>query len=197
MWSRFDLRAAWKVADIVRRGGYRIIHGHTVRTAMIGGIAARLAGVPMVYHAHSPASHDTHAPLAQPLQRHRRAAEPAARRADHRRFAGDGRAHGRSRASIRERITVVHNGVPAPQSLPDRPPPRGHLDAGHGGPVPAAQGIEVLLEAMAMLRRQGVPVHLRAVGAFESPAYAGGNRRAACGGLDCSEHISWTGFPAT
>ncbi len=32
MLSRFDLWTAWRIAQIVRRAEYRIIHGHTVRT---------------------------------------------------------------------------------------------------------------------------------------------------------------------
>ncbi len=59
MWTRFDLRAAARVARIVRDGDYRIIHSHTVRSAFVGSIAAAMTGTPMVHHAHSPTACDT------------------------------------------------------------------------------------------------------------------------------------------
>jgi hypothetical protein len=48
MRTKLDLWPAWKVARIVRGDGYRLIHAHTVRTAMIGSAAAAIAGVPLV-----------------------------------------------------------------------------------------------------------------------------------------------------
>src|SRR5664279_4661979 len=34
MRTRFDLRTARRVAEIIREGGYRILHAHSVRTVM-------------------------------------------------------------------------------------------------------------------------------------------------------------------
>ncbi len=59
MWSKFDLRAVWKLASLITREGYELLHCHTPRTGMIGRMAAPLAGVPMVYHVHSPTSRDS------------------------------------------------------------------------------------------------------------------------------------------
>ncbi|MCS7306138.1 MAG: glycosyltransferase [Thermoguttaceae bacterium] len=54
------------------------------------------------------------------------------------------------------------------------------------------KGIEVLLEALALLRQQGIPVYLRAVGPFESPQYqAAVHQKAVQLGLD--GHVEWTG----
>ena len=53
--------------------------------------------------------------------------------------------------------------------------------------------MEILLEALAMLRQQGVRVHLRAVGPFESPAYEAETPRCVRR-LGLQEHVSWTGF---
>ena len=38
---------------------YELIHAHTPRTALVGRLAAQRAGVPLVYHVHSPAGHDS------------------------------------------------------------------------------------------------------------------------------------------
>ncbi|MCA9204649.1 MAG: glycosyltransferase, partial [Planctomycetales bacterium] len=59
MRRRTDLRVAWQLRDVIRRHDYAIVHAHTVRSALVARIAAKLAGVPFVYHVHSPASRDT------------------------------------------------------------------------------------------------------------------------------------------
>ncbi len=92
-----------------------------------------------------------------------------------------------------KRITVVHNGVPSRESLPERRPRSGDWTLGVTALFRPRKGLEVLLDAMAILRKRGEPVSLRAVGAFESPEYeAEITRRAQQLGL--SRHIVWTGF---
>ena len=192
MRTKFDLLAARRVAGIVREGGYRILHAHSVRTALIGGIAARMAGVPMVYHAHSPASHDSTRRLANrlnglverlSLRRASRVIAVSQAMAEH--VAGEG--------FDPARITVVANGVPSPGPLPDRRPPGGWWTLGMIALFRPRKGVEVLLDAMAILRQQGITVHLHAVGPFESPGYeaeiAARARR-----LQLNEQIAWTGL---
>ena len=160
MRTKFDLLAARRVAKIIREGGYRILHGHGVRTALIGGIAARMAGVPMVYHAHSPASHDSTRRLANrlnglverlSLRRASRVIAVSQAMAEH--IASEG--------FDPARITVVPNGVPSLASLPDRRPPGGCWTVGMIALFRPRKGVEVLLDAMAILRQQGITVQLR------------------------------------
>jgi glycosyltransferase involved in cell wall biosynthesis len=192
MRTKFDLLAARQVAKIIRTGGYRILHGHTVRTALVGSIAARMAGVPMVYHAHSPASHDSTRRWTDrlnglierlSLRGVSRVIAVSQAMAEH--VAGEG--------FDPARIGVVANGVPSLAALPDRPPPTGWWTLGVVALFRPRKGIEVLLEAIAILRRQGTVVQLRAVGAFESPAYeakiAAEVRR-----LHLNEQVAWTGL---
>jgi glycosyltransferase involved in cell wall biosynthesis len=192
MWTRFDFRAAAKIAGIVRRDGYRLIHSHTVRTAMIGGLAAGMAGVPMVYHAHSPASRDcTHRwtnrvnGLIERLSLRRASRVIAVSQALAEHVAREG--------FDPTRIRVVRNGVPTAANVRDRTPPSGCWRVGTVALFRPRKGIEVLLEALAMLRRQGLPVHLRAVGAFVSPHYAA-EVSAHVAKLGLTEHVTWTGF---
>lgn len=192
MWTRLDLRAAAKIAGIVRQDGYRLVHSHTVRTAMIGGLAASLAGVPMVYHAHSPASNDC-------TQRWTNRINGAIERLSLRRASrviAVSRAlaeHVASEGFDRARIRVVHNGVPAATGVLNRAMPCGVWTLGTVALFRPRKGIEVLLEAMAMLRRQGFPVHLRAVGTFVSSKYAA-EIAARVKRLGLTEHVTWTGF---
>ncbi len=192
MASRFDVRAASRVARLVRKGGYRIIHGHTVRTAFIGSMAAAMTGVPLVYHAHSPTSRDTtrrwtnriNARIERLcLRRVSRVVAVSEAMAEHIRHDG----------FDPSRIVVVHNGVPALTNLAPRTPPCGRWTLGVVALMRPRKGIEVLLDSLAILRRQGIDVHLRAVGAFESPAYES-EITARVRQLELAPHITWTGF---
>jgi len=55
------------------------------------------------------------------------------------------------------------------------------------------KGIEVLLEAVAELRKQGLPVRLRAVGGFETPEYER-EVMSLVEKLGLADAIDWTGF---
>lgn len=192
MWSKFDLRAAYRVAQMVREHGYRILHGHTARTALVGGVAAAMAGVPMVYHAHSPTASDStrrwqnriNAVVERmSLRRVSRVIAVSNALAEHLALEGFDPA----------RMTVVPNGVPAPEVLPSRPAPSGTWTLGVVALFRPRKGMETLLEAMASLRRRGINVRLRAVGAFESPQYEAEIARRVHS-LGLGEHITWTGF---
>jgi glycosyltransferase involved in cell wall biosynthesis len=192
MRSKLDLRPAWTVARLLCREGFHILHAHTVRTAMVGRLASLLAGVPMVYHVHSPTSRNTTGRLSDRLN-------AAVERAS---LAGGVLMIAVSKSLAEhmiqsgfdpERITVVHNGVPAAASLPDRAPPTHSWTLGTVALFRPRKGVEVLLEAMARLRRRGRDVRLRAVGAFETPGYEA-EIRGLAGRLELDPWIEWTGF---
>jgi glycosyltransferase involved in cell wall biosynthesis len=192
MRSRFDLRAAVRIARIVRQGGYRLVHGHTVRTAMIGAVAATIARVPMVYHAHSPATRDS-------ARRWRDRLNGLVERLSLRRVS---RVIAVSQALAEHieregfdpaRITVVRNGVPGIADVPDRARPSGFWTLGTVALFRPRKGIEVLLEAMALLHGRGISVRLQGVGAFQSPQYRA-QIAARVRQLNLTEYVTWTGF---
>ncbi len=171
MRSRLDLRAGWKIARLVRSHGYQIIHAHTARTALVGRLAAALARVPMVYHVHSPTSRNT---TSRGLNRVNALVERWSLTGVSRLIAVS---ESLARHMIREgfdpaRITVVPNGVPKVEPLPSRRPPRGRWTLGTVALFRPRKGVEVLLDALAILTQEGLPVRLRAVGPFETPGYA-------------------------
>ena len=54
-----DLRALWKLYRLIKRGRYDIVHTHSSKAGILGRVAARLAGVPIVVHTlHSLVFHE-------------------------------------------------------------------------------------------------------------------------------------------
>jgi glycosyltransferase involved in cell wall biosynthesis len=192
MRSKFDIGAARRIARLAKRDGYEIIHAHTARTAMVGVLAAKLAGVPFVYHVHSPTSRNT---TRQWLNRINAAIERLSLiGADRLICVSQSLArHVESMGLARDKIAVVPNGVPAVESPRSWREPSAQWTLGTVALFRPRKGVEVLLEAMALLKREGRRVRLRAVGTFESPKYAL-DIAALSGELGVSDLIEWRGF---
>ncbi len=192
MRNRLDLRPAWQLARLVRRGGYQLLHTHTPRTALVGHLAARWANVPMVHHAHGQ--------TAVEVDRHlwnrfnalvertslRRAARVIAVSQSTVRYL--------RRQGIPDRvISVIPNGVPSPGDLSPRPPPQGNWTIGTVALFRPRKGTETLLEALAILRARDLPVSLRAVGRFETDDYAA-EVKSRVHDLGLESAVHWCGF---
>ncbi len=59
MNGRADFSPVKRLTGIVRREGYRLLHTHTARSALIGCAVSWRTGVPMVHHVHSLTACDT------------------------------------------------------------------------------------------------------------------------------------------
>lgn len=192
MQSRCDLRPARALAEIVRREKCGLIHTHTVRTALVGRLAAWMAGVPMVHHLHSPTTAETTRSLRNLFNATVERASTfriSAAIAVSSSLARYGAEHG----IPAERITVVHNGVPEFPNFVERPTPRGTWTLGCMALFRPRKGLEFLIDALAHLRDAGVPVRLRAVGKFETPEYEREIIRRV-GELGVGDLIDWRGF---
>jgi len=201
MRSRWDLRSVGRLVRIVREGDYRILHAHTPRTLLVAALASLFAGVPLVYHVHSPTSRDsTH----EGRNRLNALVEWLGMRAASALIAVSGSLgdHVRGLGFSKRKVSVVRNGVPGrPRLLGARSarpqPPLCHAKRewtlGTVALFRPRKGLEVLIEALATLRTQGLPVRLRAVGGFETPEY----ERAVKGlveKLGLVDAVEWTGF---
>jgi glycosyltransferase involved in cell wall biosynthesis len=192
MHGRWDLRPAIKLARLLRRGQFDLLHTHTPRAALIGQIASRLSGVPMIHHVHGQTATEVHrrwwSGLMARVERmsvSRAAAVVAVSRTAARYMAAHGVAG--------SRLRVVRNGVPAENALATRSTPTGEWTLGTIALFRPRKGLETVLNALSLLRRQGFAVRLRAVGSFETADYQREVMQYIAG-LKIEAYIDWTGF---
>ncbi|MDZ4656884.1 MAG: glycosyltransferase family 4 protein [Bythopirellula sp.] len=191
MRGRFDWKCGHELAKLIRREDFALVHAHTPRSLLAGAIAAREAGVPLVYHVHSPTGNDSTRRLQNfvnaRLERWllRRAAKLIA--------VSPSLAELMIRQGFaQERVVYVPNGVPAVKSI-IRHRPTSTWTLGMAALFRPRKGIEVLLQALSLLRSQGYDVRLRAIGPFETPAYER-EVHALVAQLNIADAIDWTGF---
>ncbi len=190
--SKFDLRVAWRLAKILRRDGYRLVHAHTPRSALVANVASRLAGLPMVYHVHSPTSRDStrwfHNKMNTLVER--LSISRASRLITVSSSLGR---HMREQGFAADRVAVVPNGVPTTDRRRSGERPGTTWTLGAVALFRPRKGTEVLLDALSILRAQGHDVRLRAVGPFETKQYEDALKRQAAE-LRIEDFIDWTGF---
>ena len=173
MRSKVDFTAIGRLARLVRRGRYDLLHAHTPRTALLTAPVAAWTGRPWVYHVHSPATRDSSRiglnRLNGWIERWcLRGASAVVTVSGS--LKNDCIAHGVSAGKIH----VVPNGVPVSDRPPHRPPtPGGPLVLGMVALHRPRKGLEVAIEAIDGLgAADAMPeVLLRIIGPFETPAY--------------------------
>lgn len=198
MRGAFDVRCVSQLVELIRNENYQLVHAHTPRSLLVGSLAARRAGVPLVYHVHSPTIRDSTRRLRNFINAKiekwclRDAARLVAVSPSLRELmCAEGFAP--------ERVVYVANGTPVARLSPvahatsPRAVPRGEWTLGMAALFRPRKGVEVLLEALALLRGRGFDVQLRAVGPFETPEYEAEVKGLAAR-LGVANSIKWTGF---
>jgi glycosyltransferase involved in cell wall biosynthesis len=192
MRSRIDLRAVGRLVRCIRQHDYKLVHAHTPRAALVGRLAAAIARVPLVYHVHSPTSRDT-------THRFRNLCNAAAERlavagaAKLVAVSGSLGRHMKQQGIAARKIAVIHNGVPVAKAVTPRGTPTGVWTLGTIALFRPRKGLEVLIDALGLLRADGVPVQLRAVGGFETADYEQTIHEQVAR-LGLANSIEWTGF---
>ncbi len=192
MRGRFDIRPAFRLARIVERERYDLLHTHSPRALLIARVAAALCGVPIVHHVHGNTSSEVAGRRFTRLNAWaERKSLPAAAAiiavshsiADYLRGIG----------VADQRLTVVPNGVPARSSLASRRGASQNLTLGFVALLRPRKGLETLLDAAALLRSGGQTLRLRIVGRFETDEYQGEIHRRS-EELEIADAIDWRGF---
>jgi glycosyltransferase involved in cell wall biosynthesis len=192
MKSRADLSMCTRLARMVRHNRIRLLHTHTPRSALLGAVVARLAGVPMVHHVHSPAEADTESRLRNVRNAF---VEGIGLRAARRLIAVSSslQRYLQARGYAPARICEVPNGVPFTEEARLPYAPGQDLVLGTVALFRPRKGIEVLLEAMARVRATGLPVRLHAVGPFETAVYEQ-SVMDLTRSLGLQDVVTWAGF---
>jgi glycosyltransferase involved in cell wall biosynthesis len=191
MRRRLDFQCGRKLAQLVRDERYALLHAHTPRSLMVAGQAARLAGVPFVYHVHSPAGRDSTRWFRNMTNvwLERRTAHRAARLIA---VSPSVRRYMIEQGFLASHVVYVPNGVPQVPAPPRSKTPT-TWTLGMAALFRPRKGIEVLLEALATLCHRGPLLRLRAIGPFETPGYEA-EVRALVKSLGLTAAVDWTGF---
>ncbi len=192
MRSRFDVFSARQIVKLAKTRKCNILHAHTPRTLMIGSMAAKRLKCPLVYHVHSPVGRDSAKSFNNRINTW---IETWSLRGVSKMICVS---HSLGKYMIElghapEKLTVVCNGVAPIRELPDRLPPREPWTLGTMALFRPRKGTEVLLDALAILRKCQIPVRLRAVGSFETPDYEAEIMKRV-ERLGIGDMITWTGF---
>ncbi len=192
MKSKLDFGIVNRVVNVFREGDYQILHAHTPRTLMIGRLAARKLGCRLVYHVHSPVGRDSSHGFRNRLNTW---VEKWSLRGVDRMICVSNSLAGymQELGHASDKLAVVSNGVAAIDQLPSREPPRMPWTIGTMALFRPRKGTEVLLDALAILKREKVAVKLRAVGPFETSEYEA-EIMERVQKLQIADMIHWTGF---
>ncbi len=192
MRSALDRRLNRAIEDRVRRDEYSIVHAHTPRSLLVACRVAMRCRVPLVYHVHSPVGRDSTRSFRNWINTW--VESWCLRRADRLICVSSSLGeYMRGLGHSEQKIRVVHNGVPVdPQARPRQTVPD-PWTLGTMALFRPRKGTEVLLQAMAELRRRGHRIRLRAVGPFETAEYEQELRQLA-ERLGIDDLIEWTGF---
>ena len=192
MSSRFDWRVQKEVTAVVRNENWDAIHAHTPRSLLVAAAVARRTDRPLIYHVHSPVGRDSTRRFANWLNA--RVERWLLKRADKLICVSHSlHQYMREQGHAAERLAVVQNGVPATHALPKRNAPEGTWILGTTALFRPRKGTEVLLRAVAQLRKAGCDVRLLAVGPFETVDYER-ELKSLAEELEVSDHIDWLGF---
>lgn len=189
-WA-IDPQCVTKLVDLIKNENYEVVHAHTPRSLLVGSQAARRANVPLVYHVHSPTARDSTRKLQNFLNA--KMETWALRRAERLIAVSPSLKKLMCEQGFAEhRVVYVPNGVPPIGAAP-RDTPTGAWTLGIAALFRPRKGIEVLIEALAALRSQGLNVQLRAIGPFESLEYEQ-EIKSLVSIRGVGDAITWTGF---
>ena len=185
-WSR---RAIARLANIVRDGGYDLLHSHTPRSAWAALAAGRRTGRPVIHTLHDLFLSQGGSVARRLFHRH---TIGRLRHADHVTAVSPETLELAKQLRLGGARSMVRNGVPAADVALDRPAPE-VWTIGTVSLLRPCKGVEVLIRAMARLRQQSQPVRATIVGRFYTRKYER-EVRALVDALGVGDVIDFVGF---
>ncbi len=163
MRFKFDWRPVDQVVAFARAGDYAALHAHTPRSLFVASWVARRLRLPLYYHVHSPVGRDSNRPWANRinawLERH------LLRRATRIFCVSHSLLHYmQKQGHPPSKLAVIPNAVPNQPRTTIEPPIEGPWVLGLVALFRPRKGLEVLIEALAELRRIGVDAHPKSLG---------------------------------
>ena len=200
MRHRGDLRVVGKLISQARQSNIDLLHAHTPRTALVAAMVAWRTGLPWCYHVHSPAARDSTRGLVNRFNGwiERWTMDSCARLITVSRSL---RREMLKQGIPRRKIVVVPNGVPISQPIDAAARlEQTHWRLGLVALMRPRKGVELALEALAILKSRGLAVELELIGDFETADYRA-RILAEIDRLELRDRVHCTGFardvPAT
>jgi glycosyltransferase involved in cell wall biosynthesis len=171
MRHRYNIGMVSRLAQRSREAHVRLLHAHTPRSAMIASLVARRAGIPWVYHVHSPTARDS----TRSLQNWINDAVERLSLSNANRIITVSKSLRREmlrRGWSRKRVVAIANGVAEqdPIFAIDRVE-RSQWTLGMVALIRPRKGIEVLLQAFRDVWHRHPETRLDVIGGFETPEY--------------------------
>ncbi len=194
MRSRIDLKVVEEIRRIALATNSRLIHSHTVRSALIARILVNTLSLPWMHHVHSPALYESQNKFLNYLNY--RVEKWALAKADRLIPVSDALSeylHAQYRIAPCK-ISAIYNGVPVVSNIDESGrDSEGPKSIGVVGLFRPRKGVEILLLACQTLLQQNVDFKLKLIGAFVSDTYRQNIERLVVQrGL--SAHVEYTGF---
>jgi glycosyltransferase involved in cell wall biosynthesis len=192
MSFRADLWPAMRLARLVWRERYDVLHTHSARALLIARIAAALTGTPIVHHVHGHTSAEVAGRRFTRLNAWvERMSLPAAQAVIA--VSQSVADYLRNRGAEPKRLHVVCNGVPGRTQLPDKPKEPTVWNIGLVALLRPRKGLETFLDAVALVCRRTMSLRLHIVGRFETSQYEQ-EIRARAYELGLASKIEWREF---
>lgn len=191
MRSAFDLRLVRDLIQLIRKERFALVHTHYTRSNLLGGMASVVTKVPLVQHIHGVIGFDSGTIIKKYLNiLVERLAMIQARKiivvSNHLRSTIT------AQALLRNKLRVIHNGVPVNPHLAERLVNMDNPIIGTVAFWRPGKGLEQLLHATQRLAEAGQPFSLHIVGGFITDHYEATIKEMAKR-LTLSDHIHWIG----
>jgi glycosyltransferase involved in cell wall biosynthesis len=187
-WSM--VRYIWKLAGFMRRNAIELVHTNSLKSDVLGGLAAKLAGRRVVWHLRDRIAPDYLPARVVAVFRRLCGLLPDA-------ILANSHATAATILGTRKPVYVVHDGVPAHLFAPRSDRATGCSDAYVGivGRISPWKGQDIFLRAAQIVRRKHPSVRFRIIGAalFEEAAFEA-ELRALARELDLEDAVEFRGF---